>query len=130
MSNMFKYVKNSSKFMMEGVKSLVVGHRKLPVTRTVDCLSELKQTPETDSFLALDPKIYRKSDNLLPALKNTFNDVSNFVLIVDTYRLQQGGGGGEGVSQYTHTGVYNLHFSLEMGASATQMTDLNNMLEV
>ena len=94
MSNMFKYVKNSSKFMMEGVKSLVVGHRKLPVTRTVDCLSELKQTPETDSFLALDPKIYRKSDNLLPALKNTFNDVSNFVLIVDTYRLQQGGGRG------------------------------------
>ena len=76
MSNMFKYVKQSSKFMMEGVKSLVVGHRKLPVTRTVDCLSELKQTPETDSFLALDPKIYRKTDNLLPALKNTFNDVS------------------------------------------------------
>ena len=103
MSNMFKYVKNSSKFMMEGVKSLVVGHRKLPVTRTVDCLSELKQTPETDSFLALDPKIYRKSDNLLPALKNTFNDVSNFVLIVDTYRLQQGGGGGESV--YSHWGL-------------------------
>ena len=34
------------------------------------------------------------------------------------------------MSQYTHTGVYNLHFSLEMGASATQMTDSNNMLEV
>ena len=45
MSNMFKYVKASSKYMMEGVKNLVVGHRKLPVTRTVDCLAELKQSP-------------------------------------------------------------------------------------
>ena len=76
MSNMFKYVKQSSKFMMEGVKSLVVGHRKLPVTRTVDCLSELKQNPDTDNFLALDPKIYRKGGNLMPTMKNTFSDVS------------------------------------------------------
>lgn len=76
MSNMFKYVKQSSKFMMEGVKSLVVGHRKLPVTRTVDCLSELKPNPETDNFLALDPKIYKKTENLMPVMKNTFNDVS------------------------------------------------------
>ena len=80
MSNMFNYVKKSSKFMMEGVKNLVVGHRKLPVTRAVDCLSELKPNPETDNFLALDPKIYRKTENTSPAMKNTFNDIYVFVV--------------------------------------------------
>ncbi|KAL5258873.1 hypothetical protein ACHWQZ_G009364 [Mnemiopsis leidyi] len=118
MSNMFKYVKQSSKFMMEGVKSLVVGHRKLPVTRTVDCLSELKQTPETDSFLALDPKIYRKTENLLPALKNTFNDVYVFVV-----------GGGSYV-EYQNLMTYSeQHPGKRIVYGSSEMMDSKNFLD-
>jgi len=79
-TNMFRSLKQSSKFMMEGVKNLVVGHRKLPITRTVDCLSDLKQSAETDNFLVFDPKIMRRTDSVVPTLRNTFNDVYVFVV--------------------------------------------------
>lgn len=61
-----KLIGKSSKFVMEGVKNLVVKRHNLPTTRIVDALMERKSTPEIDGFLYFDPKMVRQSGPIKP----------------------------------------------------------------
>uniref|UniRef100_A0A8C3ULY7 Sec1 family domain containing 1 n=1 Tax=Catharus ustulatus TaxID=91951 RepID=A0A8C3ULY7_CATUS len=47
------------KFVMEGVKNLVLKQQNLPVTRILDNLMEMKSNPETDDYRYFDPKMLR-----------------------------------------------------------------------
>ena len=61
----------SSKFVMEGVKNLVVKRHNLPVTKIVDELMEIKQGQHQEEYRYFDPKILRGQDNI-PRAKNPF----------------------------------------------------------
>ena len=61
----------SSKFVMEGVKNLVVKRHNLPVTKIVDELMEIKQGQYQEEYRYFDPKILRGQDNI-PRAKNPF----------------------------------------------------------
>ncbi|KAG1671430.1 Sec1 family domain-containing protein 1 [Nymphon striatum] len=58
-----KLMNQGSQFVMEGVKNLVVKKHKLPVTRIVDALMELKSLPDTDDYRYFDPKLLRATDS-------------------------------------------------------------------
>ena len=40
-------------------------------------MTHTSQSPDTDNFLVFDPKIMRRTDSVVPTLRNTFNDVRN-----------------------------------------------------
>jgi len=62
-SAMFSRIMSTgSQFVMEGVKSLVVGSQNLPVTRIVDSIMEHKNIPECESYRYLDPKMIKVND--------------------------------------------------------------------
>lgn len=62
-SAMFSRIMSTgSQFVMEGVKSLVVGTKNLPVTRIVDAIMNHKNIPETDDYRYFDPKMLKVSE--------------------------------------------------------------------
>jgi len=78
--NMFsKLVAQSSQFVMEGVKNLVVKRHNLPVTRIVEELMEIKPGQHQDEYRYFDPKILRGQDNI-PRAKNPFQDAIVFMV--------------------------------------------------
>ena len=66
-----KLMQQSSSFVMEGVKNLVVKKHNLPVTKIVDELMEIKQGQFNEEYLYFHPKILRGQDNI-PRAKNPF----------------------------------------------------------
>lgn len=72
-----KLMSQGSQFVMEGVKNLVVKKHKLPITRLVDALMELKSLPETDDFRYLDPKLLGRAE---PRAQAPFQEAVVFVL--------------------------------------------------
>merc|ERR1712029_1319674 len=78
--NMFsKLVAQSSQFVMEGVKNLVVKRHNRPVTRIVEELMETKPGQHQDEYRYFDPKILRGQDNI-PRAKNPFQDAIVFMV--------------------------------------------------
>jgi len=62
-SAMFSRIMSTgSQFVMEGVKSLVVGTKNLPVTRIVDAIMNHKNIPETEDYRYFDPKMLKVSE--------------------------------------------------------------------
>ena len=84
-SAMFNRIMSTgSKFVMEGVKSLVVGTKNLPVTRIVDHIMEQKNSPEIDDYRYFDPKMLKQNENAQQ--KKTFQEVTKcFVYVVVIY---------------------------------------------
>lgn len=81
--NMFSnLLTKSSKLMMEGVKNFVVKQHKLPLTKIVDNLMELKSTQEFDDYRYFDPKLIRSttSNDAIPKSKNPFNEAIVFII--------------------------------------------------
>ncbi|KAL1506571.1 hypothetical protein ABEB36_005906 [Hypothenemus hampei] len=77
--NMFsKLVSQGSNFVMEGVKNLVVKRHNLPVTKIVDHLMELKNSPEMEEYHYLDPKQLKVSE--IPKNRAAFQDAVVFVI--------------------------------------------------
>jgi len=74
-----KLVAQSSQFVMEGVKNLVVKRHNLPVTRIVEELMEIKPGQHQDEYRYFDPKILRGQDNI-PRAKNPFQDAIVFMV--------------------------------------------------
>lgn len=75
-SAMFNRIMSTgSKFVMEGVKSLVVGTKNLPVTRIVDSIMDQKHSPETEDYRYFDPKMLKPNENTQQ--KKTFQEVSS-----------------------------------------------------
>lgn len=63
-SAMFSRIMSTgSQFVMEGVKSLVVGTKNLPVTRIVDAIMDHKNIPECEDYRYFDPKMLKNSDS-------------------------------------------------------------------
>eukprot|EP00794_Sanderia_malayensis_P019795 gene19795-21736_t len=81
-SAMFSRIMSTgSQFVMEGVKSLVVGTKNLPVTRIVDALMEHKSNQEAEEYRYFDPKLLRASDHSsVPRNKTPFNEAIVFVV--------------------------------------------------
>ncbi|XP_014671139.1 PREDICTED: sec1 family domain-containing protein 1-like [Priapulus caudatus] len=76
-----KLMADSSKFVMEGVKNLVVKKHKLPVTRIVDALMEMKPNDETDDYRYFDPKMLRASDSSsVPRNKQPYQEAFVFMV--------------------------------------------------
>jgi sec1 family domain-containing protein 1 len=67
----------SSKFVMDGVKNLVLKQYKLPVTKIADNLMDLKSSPDIDDYRYFDPKLI-KNDNI--KIKTPFNDAVVFII--------------------------------------------------
>jgi len=74
-----KLMQQSSSFVMEGVKNLVVKKHNLPVTKIVDELMEIKQGQFNEEYLYFDPKILRGQDNI-PRAKNPFQEAIVFMV--------------------------------------------------
>eukprot|EP00118_Oscarella_pearsei_P012298 m.89641 g.89641 ORF g.89641 m.89641 type:complete len:287 (+) comp36613_c0_seq4:1112-1972(+) len=74
-----KLMTTGSKFVMEGVKNLVIGERHLPVTRIVDALMESKRTPEIETYRYFDPKLLRITENT-PRNTSVFTEALVFVV--------------------------------------------------
>lgn len=74
-----KLVSQGSNFVMEGVKNLVVKRHNLPLTKITEVLLESKNTPETDEFLYLDPKLLKGGD-VAPKQRAPFQDAVVFVV--------------------------------------------------
>ncbi|XP_065833308.1 sec1 family domain-containing protein 1-like [Oscarella lobularis] len=75
-----KLMTTGSKFVMEGVKNLVIGERHLPVTRVVDALMEAKGTPEVENYRYFDPKLLRTTETAAPKNASTFSEALVFVV--------------------------------------------------
>jgi hypothetical protein len=77
-----KLMSQASQFAMEGVKNLVVKKHKLPITKIVDALMEVKSMPEVDDYRYFDPKLLRAVDssNSVPRSKAPFPEVVVFVV--------------------------------------------------
>ena len=76
-----KLMAQSSQFVMEGVKNLVVKRHNLPLTKLVDALMERKSTPETDEFKYFDPKLLRSGGmQASQQSKTAFQDAIVFVI--------------------------------------------------
>jgi len=76
-----KLMNHGSQFVMEGVKNLVVKKHNLPVTRIVDNLMELKNSPELDEYLYLDPKILKANEDVnLVKNRTNFNEAIVFMI--------------------------------------------------
>lgn len=69
----------SSKFVVEGVKNLVVKRHNLPVTKIVEELMEVKQGQYQEEYRYFDPKILRGQDNI-PRAKNPFQEAIVFMV--------------------------------------------------
>nr|KAG5689560.1 hypothetical protein BaRGS_022063 [Batillaria attramentaria] len=69
-----------SSFVMEGVKNLVVKSHKLPTTRIVDALMELKSLQDVDDFRYFDPKMLRADSSNLPRNKSPFQEAFVFMV--------------------------------------------------
>ena len=79
-SAMFNRIMSTgSQFMMEGVKSLVVGTKNLPITRIVDGIMEQKNIPEIEEYRYFDPKMLKSND--AAQQKKTFQDVRYYKAI-------------------------------------------------
>ncbi|KRZ77005.1 Sec1 family domain-containing protein 1 [Trichinella papuae] len=93
--NMFsKLLSQSSQFIMEGVKNLVIPKRNLPLTGIVDAIMEMKNNPEVDSYLQFDPKLYKTTVAYAPhgqqqKSKTSFNDTIVFMIGGGTYAEYQ-----------------------------------------
>ncbi|XP_003380888.1 Sly1 protein-like protein [Trichinella spiralis] len=114
--NMFsKLLSQSSQFIMEGVKNLVIPKRvylcfvyclfvcifqfycffkNLPLTGIVDAIMEMKNNPEVDGYLQFDPKLYKTSVAYAPQgqqqkSKTSFNDTIVFMIGGGTYAEYQ-----------------------------------------
>lgn len=73
-SAMFNRIMSTgSKFVMEGVKSLVVGTKNLPLTRITDNIMEQKGSPETDDYRYFDPKMVKQNESVQQ--KKNFQEV-------------------------------------------------------
>ncbi|XP_065064402.1 sec1 family domain-containing protein 1-like [Rhopilema esculentum] len=81
-SAMFSRIMSTgSQFVMEGVKSLVVGNKNLPITRIVDSIMEQKSSQETEDYRYFDPKMLRVSDSsTIPRNKTPFNEAIVFMV--------------------------------------------------
>lgn len=80
-----KLMSHGSQFVMEGVKNLVLRKHNLPATRIVDNLMELKNSPELEDYLYLDPKILKANEETnLVKNRTTFNEVSFFAVVLLT----------------------------------------------
>ena len=85
-SAMFNRIMSTgSKFVMEGVKSLVVGAKNLPLTRIMDNIMEQKSSPETDDYRYFDPKMVKQNENAQQ--KKTFQEVTGFILLLHIFLL-------------------------------------------
>ena len=69
-----RIMSTSSQFVMEGVKSLVVGTKNLPVTRIVDAIMDHKNIPECEGYRYFDPKMIKVTD--ASQQRNKFQEVS------------------------------------------------------
>lgn len=79
--NMFSnLLSKSSKFVMEGVKNFVVKQHKLPLTKILDNLMDLKSSPDTDEYRYFDPKLIRADSSNMPRTKTPFTDAIVFVV--------------------------------------------------
>ncbi|KRZ23099.1 Sec1 family domain-containing protein 1 [Trichinella pseudospiralis] len=93
--NMFsKLLSQSSQFIMEGVKNLVIPKRNLPLTGIVDAIMEMKNNPEVDGYLQFDPKLYKTTVAYAPhgqqqKSKTSFNDTIVFMIGGGTYAEYQ-----------------------------------------
>lgn len=71
----------ASQFAMEGVKNLVVKEHKLPITKVVDALMEVKSKPEVEDYRYFDPKLLRTVDsNTMARSKSPFPEAIVFVV--------------------------------------------------
>ena len=68
-----RIMSTSSQFVMEGVKSLVVGTKNLPVTRIVDAIMDHKNIPESEGYHYFDPKMIKVTD--ASQQRNKFQEV-------------------------------------------------------
>ncbi|KAK3594147.1 hypothetical protein CHS0354_040923 [Potamilus streckersoni] len=75
-----KLMSQGSQFFMAGVKNLVIKKHKLPATRIVDALMEMKAMQDTDDFLYFDPKLLRADPNTIPRNKSPFQDAYVFMV--------------------------------------------------
>lgn len=73
-----KLMSQASQFAMEGVKNLVVKNHKLPITKIVDGLMEIKSMVEIDDYRYFDPKLLRATDNVRS--KTPFQEAVVFVV--------------------------------------------------
>jgi len=99
-----KLLSQSSQFVMEGVKNLVVKKHNLPVTRIVDAIMEMKALAETEDYRYFDPKLLRSTSETAPKNKAPFNDAIVFVIgggsyveyqnLVDYKKAKSSGGQG------------------------------------
>ena len=58
-----KLMNQGSALVVEGVKNFVLKENKLPITRIVDHLMELKSCEEEQEYLYFDPKLLRPNDS-------------------------------------------------------------------
>ncbi|CAF0707532.1 unnamed protein product [Brachionus calyciflorus] len=70
-------ISKSSKFVMEGVKNLIVKQHKFPITRIADGLMEQKSSPDTDDYRYFDPKLIKSDGN---RIKTPVSDAVVFVI--------------------------------------------------
>ncbi|XP_057315820.1 sec1 family domain-containing protein 1-like [Hydractinia symbiolongicarpus] len=78
-SAMFSRIMSTgSQFVMEGVKSLVVGTKNLPVTRIVDAIMDHKNIPETEDYRYFDPKMLKVSES--SQRNKSFQDAIVFIV--------------------------------------------------
>ncbi|CAL4092369.1 unnamed protein product, partial [Meganyctiphanes norvegica] len=77
-----KLMNQGSALVVEGVKNFVLKENKLPITRIVDHLMELKNSEETKEYLYFDSKLLRPSDGNLASArtKTPFQDAVVFVV--------------------------------------------------
>ncbi|RXG52809.1 Sec1 family domain-containing protein 1, partial [Armadillidium vulgare] len=77
-----KLMNQGSSIVVEGVKNFVLKENKLPITRIVDNLMELKNCEEERDFLYFDPKIIRPSESTIvnARAKTPFQDAVVFVV--------------------------------------------------
>jgi len=81
-SAMFNRISSiGSQLYMEGVKSLVVGTKNLPITRIVDSIMDNKNSQDTEDYRYFDPKMIRGSD-AQAAQKNKTNFQEAIVFMV------------------------------------------------
>nr|XP_002121594.1 sec1 family domain-containing protein 1 [Ciona intestinalis] len=78
---MFSHLMSTgSQFVMEGVKNLVLKKHKLPLTKILDNLMELKSNQEIDSYRYFDPKLARALDTSMGRAKAPYTDAVVFVV--------------------------------------------------
>jgi len=116
-----KLMSQASQFAMEGVKNLVVKKHKLPITKIVDALMEVKSMPEIDDYRYFDPKLLRTTDNSTPRTKSPFLEAVVYVV------------GGGNYIEYQNLADYikgkstlgNLH---KIGYGCTQLLNASQFL--